>query len=239
VRLKGIACDVFFREICALAARCPHKVDLTFLPKGLHDRKSAEMRAVLQAQIDSAGEVDAVVFAYALCGNGLTGLTAGDVPFVVPRAHDCITLFLGSRARYREYFDNNPGVYFKTAGWIERGAGPADRQLSGLDLTRAALAEKYGEDNADYLLEQMGGYTQTYHKFTYIRTGTGVDDTFEARTRREAAARSWEFESLDGSTGLLERLLAGDWDSDDFVVVPPGYRLAATWDERIIEARPR
>ena len=42
---------------------------------------------------------------------------------VVPRAHDCITLFLGSKERYLDYFQTHPGVYFKTSGWIERGEG--------------------------------------------------------------------------------------------------------------------
>ena len=45
---------------------------------------------------DKAG-YEAILFGYALCGNGLLGLTAFTVPLVIPRAHDCITLLLGSR----------------------------------------------------------------------------------------------------------------------------------------------
>ena len=59
--------------------------------------------------------------ATALCSNGLVGLTARNIPVVVPRAHDCITLFLGSKERYLDYFQSHTGVYFKTSGWIERG----------------------------------------------------------------------------------------------------------------------
>lgn len=237
MRLRVIACEVFFREICAIAAQCPNMLDLVFLTKGLHDRKSAEMRAALQQVVDDTpAGFDAVVFAYALCGNGLAGIQARSIPVVIPRAHDCIALFLGSRHKYQEYFDRNPGVYFKTPGWIERG-GSTDRQLTGFDIDRRKLAEKYGEENADYLMEQMGRHTQTYHQFTYIRTGAGPEDRFESATRAEAAARNWQFESLQGDLGILERLLAGDWDSDDFVQVLPGWVLAATWDERIIEAK--
>ena len=64
-----------------------------------------------------------MLFGYGLCGMGLVGLTARPKPVVIPRAHDCITLFLGSRERYLEYFNAHPGVYFKTTGWIERGRG--------------------------------------------------------------------------------------------------------------------
>ena len=37
--------------------------------------------------------------------------------------HDCITLFLGDKERYLDYFQSHPGVYFKTSGWIKRGEG--------------------------------------------------------------------------------------------------------------------
>lgn len=238
MRLKVIACEVFHREICALTARSSNILDIVFLPKGLHDRKSGEMRNALQGVVDEPpGNCDAVVFAYALCGNGLAGLHARSIPVIIPRAHDCITLFLGSRHKYKAYFDGNPGVYFKTPGWIERGSSPDDNQLTGFELNRRRLADKYGEENADYLMEQLGRYTQTYHKFTYIRTAVADDRRYEAATQADAAARNWQFEALDGDLGLLERLLNGDWDSADFVIVPPHWTLAATWDDRIMEAR--
>ena len=68
-----------------------------------------------------AEQYDAILMGYALCSNGLVGLKADNVPLVLPRAHDCITLFLGNKEKYLDYFQSNPGVYFKTSGWIERG----------------------------------------------------------------------------------------------------------------------
>ncbi len=190
------------------------------------------MRDTLQQHIDEAGpsQPDAIVLAYALCGNGTVGLEARSVPLVLPRAHDCITLFLGSRDRYREYFDSHPGVYFQTSGWIERGNGPPE-------YSREAIAEQYGEGNADYLLAQLGEKTKNYHQFTYIRMGIAPDEMFEAQSRTAAAARDWKFESIAGDISLLRRLVDGIWSAAEFLVVPPGQRLAATWDNRIVEAR--
>ena len=37
MRLKLIACKIFYRELCAVVARSIHQVDIEFLPKGLHD----------------------------------------------------------------------------------------------------------------------------------------------------------------------------------------------------------
>ena len=104
MRLKIISCEVLFREISLLAAQSGNEVDIAFLPKGLHDQKSARMRATLQEMVDQVDSerYQAVAFGYALCGNGTAGLVARDLPLVIPRAHDCITLFLGSRQRYSE-----------------------------------------------------------------------------------------------------------------------------------------
>ncbi|MDZ7619481.1 MAG: DUF1638 domain-containing protein, partial [Patescibacteria group bacterium] len=117
-RLKLIACEILYREFCAAVARSTHRVDLEFLPKGLHDMGAAGMNERISARLAEVDEsvYDAVLLGYALCSNGLVGLTARTVPLVVPRAHDCITLFLGSKERYLEYFRAHPGVYFKTSG---------------------------------------------------------------------------------------------------------------------------
>src|ERR1051326_7872623 len=112
MRLKLISCEVFYREMCAAIARSPHVVDIAFLPKGLHDMGAKGMRERVQAALDQVDEThyDAVLFGYGLCNNGLAGLTARTIPLVVPRAHDCITLFLGCRQRYLDYFNTHPGV---------------------------------------------------------------------------------------------------------------------------------
>jgi len=237
MHLKVISCDVMFREICHLAAHSPNQVDVEFLPKGLHDLKSAEMRERLQQRVDAtAGSgYEAVAMAYALCGNGLAGLRAPSIPVVVPRAHDCIALFLGSRHRYQQYFDAHAGVYFKTSGWIERGG--STNQLTGHGVAMAGLVAKYGEENAQYLYEELNRYRKTYSRFTYIEMGIEPDARFENQTRSEAAERGWEFEKIDGDISLLRRLVDGEWSDSEFLLVPPGQRIAATYDERIIEAR--
>src|SRR5512141_1788232 len=114
MRYKVIACEVFYREICFAAARSPHTIDLEFLPKGLHDIGAEGMSSRLQAVVDRVepGRYDAIILGYALCNNGTAGLKAGHTRIVIPRAHDCITLFFGSSERYLRYFNDHPGVYY-------------------------------------------------------------------------------------------------------------------------------
>ena len=61
-----------------------------------------------------------------------------------------------------------------------------------------------------------------------------IDDATTDQDLR--APPSNHFEKLQGDLGLLRKLVNGEWD-DDFLVVPPGWRVVATHDERIIEAR--
>ena len=233
MRLKLISCEVLYREMCAAAARSPHQVDIEFLPKGLHNLGGPAMRAWLQDAVDrvDATRYEAVLLGYALCGNGIAGLESHTLPLVIPRAHDCIALLMGGRDRYRSYFENHPGVFFRSTGWLERGEDLEQATLYTLE----ALTARYGDDNGRYLFEQFNGYQRNYRQLAYIATGLEPDGSFEQRAREEAARRGWQFETICGGLRLFERLVAGDWDENDFLVVPPGWRVKATYDDGVIE----
>jgi hypothetical protein len=246
VKLKLIACEVLLRELCALTARSPHQVDFAFLPKGLHDIGASAMASRMQAAVDAADApgFEALLLGYALCNNGIEGLKARTLPLIIPRGHDCMTLFLGSRQRYEQYFNDNPGTYFLTSGWLERGEATGElRQLSiatqsGMNMTYEELVEKYGEDNAKFLWEQLCDTTRNYRQISYIAMGVGPDNLFQLQAEARAREHQWTFDSVQGNLSLLERLVNGPWDEADFLTVPPGHKVVPTYDERIIAAEP-
>jgi hypothetical protein len=245
MKLKLISCEIFFREMNAVMACSPHAIDLEFLPKGLHDMGSSPMLQRVQEVVDRVQNgYDAILLGYGLCNNGLAGLTARHTQVILPRAHDCITLFMGSRQKYLDYFNAHPGVYFKTTGWIERGEAPGGelRQLSipnqlGIDMSYEKLVEKYGEDNATYLFETLG-YTKNYGQFTFIEMGVEPDGSFEEHTRQLAAERNWKYEKVQGDLSMIQRLVDGQWDEEEFLIVPPGWRVTANFGENIVSAEP-
>jgi hypothetical protein len=235
-----------YREMCAVIASSKNHVDVEFLPKGLHDIGSQEMRRRLQEMLDAvdASRYDGILFGYALCNNGLVGLEARSLPVVFPRAHDCITLFMGSKERYLEYFHNNPGVYFLTTGWLERNDTGELRQMSiqhksGMDWTYDELVAKYGEDNARFLYDELANRPSNYGQMTFIEMGVEPDDRFERQAGQAAAERGWRYEKIPGDMSLFRRLVDGQWNDEDFLVVPPGGRVAATYDEGIIAVEPK
>ena len=246
MRLKLISCEVLYREMCAAAARAPHQVDVEFLPKGLHDLGGAAMCARLQEIADRADPAvyDALLMGYALCGNGVAGLASRALPIVIPRAHDCIALLMGGRERYQVYFENNPGVYYRSTGWLERGEN-MDQSILGIvkDKTGASyslgeLIARYGDDNGRYLFEEFSSYQRHYRQLTFIATGLEPDGRFEEQAVAEAARRGWQFDSVRGDLRLFEKLVGGEWDENDFLVVPPGWRVKPVYDGGIMDKEP-
>ena len=98
------------------------------------------------------------------------------------------------------------------------------------------LAAKYGEDNARFLRDELANMTRHYGKLTFIEMGIEPDDRFEQLTRQQAAEHGWQFEKVAGDMRLLQALVDGPWDAERFLVVQPGQRIAASFDERIIKA---
>lgn len=199
------------------------------------------MRHTLQAAVDrvDGSQYDAVLLGYGLCGNGLAGLTARSLRLVLPRAHDCITLFMGDKKRYLDYFQAHPGVYFSTTGWIERGErlGDLDQpgvQRKGLGMSHEEMVAKYGEENARFLEEEIGVYKKQYCQYTFIQMGLEPDDRFERRTRERARERGWKFEKVTGDMALIEGLVNGPWDPERYLVVEPGWRVVARYDDGIV-----
>jgi len=232
-----VACEIFFREICHFAASCGNVIDAVFLPKGLHDKGGGAMRESIQAEVDrcEGKGYRHIALGYALCNNGIAGVEARSVPLVVPKAHDCITLFLGSKERYKEYFFRNTGTYFHTTGWLERGTpgeGFFDSQL-GPKQEMKELIEKYGEENAKYLAEILDPL-KNYRKVAYISLPIPGLPDYRAASRAAAEEQGWEWEEVGGDPSLLERLVCGPHDSGDFLVAAPGEKIAPTGDDRIL-----
>jgi hypothetical protein len=245
--LKVIACEIAVRELCFTAALSPHLVDLEFLTQGHHDAPDGG-RTEIQKRINAvpAGKYDAILLGYGLCSNILVGLTSEHTQLIIPRAHDCITFFLGSKERYHHCFTEHPGTYYYTSGWLEcaRRRGLKDSLWGAVSQSTNPQAQeayqqwvqKYGEDQAKYLQEEMGRWADSYTHGTLIDFDFVKHLNLCNQVRQICADKGWEYSEIQGDLKLFQRLVNGDWPESEFLTVRPGQKVVATFDEKIIGA---
>ncbi|MCF7688507.1 MAG: DUF1638 domain-containing protein [Cephaloticoccus sp.] len=235
--LTVIACGVLEPEIRHFTQHATHIVETVFLPLGLHENP-ARLQMELQSVIDRAEAnpvVETIVLVYGLCGRGVENLRHDRCPLVIARAHDCVTLFLGDKDRFARYQAENPGAYWYNPGWIRGKASPGPEREAHL---RKEYAEKFGEDDVEYLLEVDRGSLSHYTRATYVGLGLGEPEKEVEYTKTCAACMGWGFDRIPGDPALLQALLTGDWDEKRFLIVPPHHVIRLTGDESIIRAEP-
>jgi hypothetical protein len=239
----ALTCSALARSVYAVAADSQPIISVRLFDQGLHNVPK-NLRARLQAEINAipAGSCDAILLAYGTCGLATVGLQSHSIPLVIPRAHDCITLYLGSRQRYSEEFDADPGTYWYSQDYLERNPdssvalGAASIQIS--EAVYQQYVAKYGQENADYLMEVMGEWGKHYNRAVYIDTGLQGGAQYERIAREQAERRGWRFERREGDRRLLHMLINGEWSEDEFLIVPPQHRIQQMADDRLIQAVP-
>lgn len=244
--LKVLACKVLMREISLLIPQNPHCIDVTWIRQGLHNTPKTLQRA-LQAEIDAIDSgkdirsvdeqtngvpIDAILLGYGLCGNAIEGLHSERYPIVVPRAHDCVSLLLGSKERYAELFEQMGGhAYWYSPGWIENATMPSERQQC---FMRKKYTAQYGEDGAQYLLDMEKSWYDAYEYAAYIEWDGIVQHGFMDFAQDAAKYLNWTYRHIHGEDTLLRDMLSGNWDEERFLIVPPGKTVAPSFDSRIL-----
>jgi len=234
-RIALLACSVFEREIELHLRGAQHLAEQRFFEMGLHDRPD-QLRATLQQNleaVDARTDIEAVVLVYGLCGRGTAGLRPLRHRLVIPRAHDCITLFLGSKEAYAEQQQRCPTCYYYTPGWNRGRRVPGPEQLAA---KRAELLLKFDSDDVEFLIASERELWARHDTATYLDLGTADAEAEAAYAAQCAAWLGWKFERLRGDATLFRDLLWGRWDAQRFQIVEPGQRLEHAPDESILRA---
>lgn len=219
-----IACDVFLDEL-ALLLPADKLAGVQWLEMGLHDhpdRLRASVAELIERIERQQPHTDTILLVYGLCGNGLAGLKAGRCRLVIPRAHDCISILLGSPEKHAAVLKQNPGTYFYSPGWIrgKRVPGP-DRHAYLKEL----YSERYPDDAemVDELIE-MDDEAFAHHScaaYVDITGNTGA----RSYCQQCALHQGWEFKPLAGDPAFLRELLQGPWAQPRFAVADSGQVL--------------
>jgi hypothetical protein len=110
-------------------------------------------------------------------------------------------------------------------------------RLLGLDRSYEDYVAQYGEENARFIMETLAlsRDAHTDEKVIYIDVPETSRDEYIRRCREQAENEGREFHKVQGDIGLIRRLLEGDWNPEEFLIVEPGQttRGVYDWDEII------
>ncbi|HTY64477.1 MAG TPA: DUF1638 domain-containing protein [Acidobacteriota bacterium] len=208
---KLIACATVIEEMRPLM---PPQLSHEILDFGLHSNPE-RLHKALQSAVDAVSpNIETILLGFGMCAKATVGLKAANRTMVIPKADDCITIFLGSVAQYNQQQRHEPGTLYLTKGWIESGT-PLDEQ-------REIMAKKYGEEKAGFLFKKM---LQGYKRLVFIDTGNYELGQYRSRSQKMAERLGLRYDEIKGDNTLVKALLNGPWDGD-FVVAPPGHTVA-------------
>jgi hypothetical protein len=235
LRIAILACNVFELELRELMRDRPHVVRLDLMDWGLHNEPKRMPEALRSriAEIERDHRVQAIALAYGVCSRGTEGVGATRVPVVMPRAHDCIPVLVGSRERHAAYVKDHPGTYWYSPGWNKHHLAPGPDRYAAL---HARYVQEYGEDNADFLLEQEQTWLSSYNRATYVHLAIGTTQRDRDYTQSCANHLGWMYDEVQGDAQWFVDLIDGRWDEQRFLTIPPGRRMRFTADEDVVEA---
>lgn len=244
-RYKLIGCKILEREIASVTYNCKNIIDVTLIRQKLHDRPE-KLREVLQEEIDAVdrnthrysndtvkNDFDAILLGYGLCSNVVIGLHSENYPIVIPRVHDCISLFMGGREKYMEYYKSHKGTFYYTPGFVEMDC--FDKEEEWKRRYRMYLIRYKGsEKKAKKAIEIERSFRSAYERMTYIKWNSLEFPEYEEEVKHWAEEKGWKYEILPGEDTLLKKLVDGDWTEEEFLVVPPGCQAEQSYEEGII-----
>jgi len=189
--------------------------DIEFLPQNLH-RAPDKMVEAIQKALDNIDEgYDQVILGYGLCSNGIVGLKAPKQGLYIPRSHDCVAFYLGSREKYFSIFSKHPGTYHLTPAWIDNEKDP-------LGLIENEYTRRVGREMAE---ETMQYEIRNYEYISFINTGTRDTDKYRKRAKENASYFNKKFIEYNGTGEYFRKMLYGPYDKKDFIYISPNCKV--------------
>lgn len=215
MKVKIISCQIFEIYINELLTNHSpnYDFDIEYFEIDQHNAPK-KFNTVLQARINEITGYDLIVLIYGICGNSTSYIKAKNIPIVIPRVHDCATILLGSKKRYKEVFGHRP-----SQGWscISYDNSSSHDGMFSTNNTYLELLEKYGEDNALYLFETL-----------YPKSKDTIYISLDLEGDVERISNSDNNEIVRGSYQYLLNIFNHDFT--DLQLIKPGEEITPLYD---------
>ncbi|MDR0518448.1 MAG: DUF1638 domain-containing protein [Clostridiales Family XIII bacterium] len=203
-----VACETLKPELELVMEAVGSKLPVYWVDSGQHDHTDRLRESICDELAGIPDEYGTVLLVFGFCGNAMVGVEPGARRLVMPKAADCIPLFLGSQKARDGYGTKR---YFFTEGYLDAESNSASDYR--------ALVEKYGEEKARMVTREM---LKHYEYLTVVDTGA-----FDVSGVKDGIAELSEVtgvpvDVISGNLRLLRMLVTGDWPREDFFVFEPG-----------------
>ena len=204
-----VACRVMEPEL-EKARDHDSRVEIRYLDQGLH-RTPETMADLIQPQVDEAAQnAVRIVLGYGLCSNGIVGVKAGPQGLLIPSCHDCIAFFLGSPEAYGKAFEERPGTYYLTPGWVSERKDP-------LGIVEDDYTARVGREMAVWAMEEE---LKHYTHISLINTGIGDLGPLRERAKENARFFEKKYKEVQGNLTFFRKLIHGPYEDDFFFIDP-------------------
>lgn len=140
--IKVIACAIYQPYIEHLALE--QSLDITYLEIQQHNYPKTLSKNI-QKEIDRTKNATKIIILYGLCGNALLEIKARDIPLVLVRVHDCLSVLLGSKKRYHTLFNHRLSSAWSCYSLQQKGVQWVDEK------TYQTWNNVYDEETIQYL----------------------------------------------------------------------------------------
>jgi len=206
-----IACAGLKPEI-ELVRNGDEDIRVQYLRQNLH-RAPDKLNKKLQGAIDEIPDNEdmTVVLGYGLCSNAVVGVRAPSQGMYIPRVHDCITLYLGNRETYKKEFNQKPGTYYLTSGWINNQTDP-------LGMMENEYTRRVGRELAEETIKEE---IRNYSRISFIHTAGSKNPRYVERAKANATYFGKEFTEFKRDDTYFRKILYGPYEKPDFVYIEP------------------
>lgn len=234
--IKIIGCSVFKNKLEEILEKNSLKFDVEFIsmknhldPEKLKDKIRDE---IIKAENDPNNKYKKIILLYGLCGNSTVGLSS-TLPLVIPKVHDCCSIFLGSSKQFYELFETKLSSEWYTSDYLEEMEKIKEEDpnfnMAYTTLKLEYLINKYGEDNGNYLYET---FTAMEKEIIFIKTSNKNDEANIKKLSKQYCS----LEIMEGGFQLLNDIVMERYN-EEILYLNSGEKICCTYDINVIEGK--
>ncbi len=241
MKLLIICCGVLKDELEYISKKVKTNFDILIVPEHLHlepEKLKIEIQKLLDETIkeptinEDTNGYDFVVLAFGLCGGALNGIKTNKHTVIVPKAHDCITFFLGSKEKFNRLFNEYGGkAYWFTKCFLKQGFLPTKENLEN---KRLEYMQKFDEDSASYLIETENTSFSNYNTCAMIDDLKNPSKELKDSVNSCSLEFNWNIIKHCFNDELFSKIVSGKYNEKEFLVVPPYKTIRQSDNEEII-----